>query len=573
MTRKLKAERYANGASPSLVKFITERLPYLSFSEAMQFYMEAIPRLKPTELALLGCNDRFFLLTGLLNRADMIHPWQYDRAREVEADPDGHLDLWGRGHGKSSWITFAGTIQELLIDPEITIGIFACTRDIARPFLAQIKNELESNEELKKTYPDVLWASPRAEAPSWSVDGGLIVKRQGNPKEGTIEAHGLIDAMPTGRHFRLMVFDDIVTERHVTNPDQIRKATERVELADNLGIGDGTRKQMTGTRYSFADSYGHLLDHNIVKARIYPATDNGKLDGNPVFLSVETWEERKRAQRSTIAAQMLQNPIAGKENSFRTQWLRPFWVKPSMMNVYIMGDPSKGKSKTSDRTAIAVVGIDSQSNKFLIDGYCHRMPLSERWKRLEELQRKWSNTPGVQSVKVGWERFGMQADDEYFEEKMRVSGRRFDIEELNWTGQVGRESKQARVERLEPDFRLGHFFMPARVWHPEINDAKSVTWNVPEDKDEIQYIPVRDYVKDERRVIALGERWRLMEPIRRIDEDGNIYDLVRVFFEEFRFFPFSPRDDLIDAVSRVYDMEPMPAVRHEAIQVQDWADA
>ena len=557
--------------------FIAGRLPYLSFSEAMAFYSEAIPRLRPAELALLGCNDRFFLLTGLLNRVDMIHPWQYERAREVEADPDGYLDLWARGHGKSSWITNGGVIQEVLIDPEITIGIFACTRDIARPFLGQIKSELESNEELKATYPDVLWAKPRVEAPSWSTDGGLIVKRKGNPKECTIEAHGLIDAMPTGRHFRLLTFDDIVTERHVTNPDQIRKATERVELADNLGIGDGTRKWMAGTRYSFADSYGHLLDHGIVKPRLYPATDDGTLDGKPVFFSQETWNEKKRSQRTTISAQMLQNPIAGKENTFRTQWLRSYWVKPIMMNVYIMGDPSKGHSKTSDRTALPVIGIDASGHKYLLDGYCHRMPLSERWQRLASLHKRWSNMPGVQSVSVGYERYGSQSDDEYFEEQMRLTGHRFEIKELNWTGNVGRESKTSRVERLEPDFRLGSFFIPAKVWHPGVVDSANretvATWLVQDGTDEITYRPVNGLHRDERRCQQASENWRLVQPIKRKDEDGNMYDLVRVLFEEFRFFPFSPRDDLIDAISRIYDMEPRSATKFETLEVEDYADA
>lgn len=572
MLRKLKAERYANGASPSLVKFITERLPYLSFTEAMQFYMEAIPRLKPTELALLGCNDRFFLLTGMLNRPDIIHPWLYDRMREIEADPDGYLDLWARFHGKSSTITFAGIIQEILCDPEIRVCIFANTADIAVPFLKQIKEEFEANEALKLTYPDVLWMEPTKQAKVWSVQDGIVVKRKGNAKEATVEAHGLINALPTGRHFPLLVYDDAINERNVTNPEQIRKAMERIELSFPLGIGAETRKWFVGTRYHFGDAYGQLLEREIVKPRIYPATEDGRLDGKPVFMSPEAWEKTKREMRSTIAAQMLQNPVAGLENIFRTKWLKPYHVRPILMNVYIMGDPSKGRNKTSDRTALAVVGIDSQGNKYLLDGYCHRMPLSERWSRLSELHTKWSRMPGVQLVKVGYERYGAQSDDEYFDEKMRASGKRFDIEELNWTGERGRESKTHRVERLEPDFRLGHFFVPAKVWHAH-HDKSTALWYLPEDSDEIHYTDVKGLHAHERRVISSGERWRLMEPIRRLDEDGNIYDLVRVFFEEYARFPFSPRDDLIDVTSRIYDMEPAPAIPFEKVEVEDYADA
>jgi hypothetical protein len=101
------------------------------------------------------------------------------------------------------------------------------------------------------------------------------------------------------------------------------------------------------------------------------------------------------------------------------QWLTPYYVRPAVMNVYIMGDPSHGHNKTSDRTAIVAVatdteGIDIGGNKYLLDGYCHRMQLQERWVRLRDLHKRWSSMQGVQMVEVGWERYGMQSDLDYF---------------------------------------------------------------------------------------------------------------------------------------------------------------
>lgn len=279
---------------------------------------------------------------------------------------------------------------------------------------------------------------------------------------------------------------------------------------------------------------------------------------------------------------MLQNPIAGKENTFMTKWLQPYWVRPVFMNVYIMADPSLGRTATSDRTAIAVIGIDMAGNKYLLDGYCHRMPLSERWRHLRDLYRRWSSHPGAQLVKVGYERYGQQADLEYFEERMRIEGIRFDIEELNWTGNRGQESKTHRVQRLEPDFRNEKFFVPGKVWHPAVKPSGSeegafepgvARWWIEEGLEEIHYEHMAAPHRLERHVRMTGELWRLYEPIRRIDEDGNIYDLTRVFFEEFRFHPFSPRDDLIDVMSRIYDMDPAPAVKTEVVHVPDYEDA
>jgi hypothetical protein len=537
--------------------------------------------------AFLGCNDRFFLLSRLCRRRDMEHEWLYERCREVEADPDNHLDLWARYHYKSTIITFGGSIQEIVCDPEIKIAIFSATKPIAREFLAQIKGEFESNDVLKAVYPDVLYRDPRKKdafegrPAKWSLERGITVKRRSNPKEATIEAHGLVDGQPTSRHYDMHDYDDMVTRETVTNPEMIKKTTEAWELADNLGGHEGVRKRFAGTRYHFADTYGVMMEEKRgdIKVRIYPATDDGTLNGKPVFLTDERWAQVKSTQRSTVSAQMLLNPVAGQEQMFRMDWNRPFEVRPSVLNIYIMGDPSLGRNKSSDRTAIAVIGIDPNNNKYLLDGVCHRMPQSERWKWLKQLYSKWSGMPNVQSVSVGWERYGMQTDKEYFEERMREEKDApvFTVKELNWVRE-GDQSKSARVERLEPEFRESRFYLPGLVWHPEIrandgyqNPDKLCTWKIGKSADPkakglvILYTPFREPSKAMIAVDQLGQPYRKAEALKRVETLGEgehrqstIYDVTRVLFEEMMFFPFSPRDDFVDALSRYHDLEPTP---------------
>jgi hypothetical protein len=565
---KLRAQRYLTSANRPLADFLLDELHYLDFEQTLEFYRDIVPRLTPHSRALLGCNDRFFLLTALLNRRDACHPWIFDRCREVENDPDGHIDLWARYHYKSTLITFAGTIQEVLCDPEIKVCIFSVVKPISQAFLKQIKEELENNEYLKSIYGDVLWEFPRRHAPTWSIEKGIVVKRASNPKEATVEAHGLIDGQPTSRHYDLHVYDDVVTQDHLT-PDAMRKTTERLELADNLGTHEGARKWMPGTRYHFGDSYGVMLERKSFRPRIHPATHDGTLKGRPVFMSQERWDKVKRDQRSTVSAQMLLNPVAGNEAIFRAEWLKTYEIRPHLMNIYIMVDPSKGRKVTSDRSAIVAIGIDVGWNKFLLDGFCHRMGLKERYEKICFLREKWMNYRGVQHVGVGYEQYGMVNDLEVIEEWQRRDNRPFLINELN-TPQTGPTSKNDRIERLEPDIKGGKFYLPAVAWHPDYGGFDNLTFWKPWTTEDQQKAEARGergetigmilYRKHEGKLTSLQkvvDRSRVVSAIKRVDGDRNIYDLTRVFIDQLRLVPFSPYDDLIDAASRIYDMKPI----------------
>lgn len=445
-------------------------------------------------LAAKAClTDLYFLLRYGLRRADCQNRWVYDRCMEVQNNPNGHLDLWAREHYKSTVITFAKSIQDILENPEVTVGIFSHTRPSAKAFLRQIKQEFETNETLKKWFPDILWENPHKESPKWSEDEGIVVKRKTNPKEATVEAWGVVDGQPTGKHFALLVYDDIVTRESVGTPEMMLKTTDALALSYNLGAHGGVRR-FIGTRYHFNDTYKTLIDRGTVKPRIYAATADGKVEGEPLFLSRETLAEKRRDMGPYVfGCQMLQDPKADETQGFKEEWLKYASPNPSGLNVVLVFDPASAKKKDSDYTAGWALGLGGDKNIYVLDCIRDRLSLTERATLVFNWHRKW------QPMAVGYERYGMMGDIEHILDRQERENYRFPITELG-----GAMPKVDRIRRLIPWFESGRMFLPAKL-------------------DKTNY-------------------------------EGRSVDLVRTFIdEEFKPFPVAIHDDMLDALARVLD--------------------
>src|SRR3990167_985270 len=307
---------------------------------------------------LLCKADLFYLLVRACRRVDMLHEFAFARCREVEAAPDGYLDLWAREHYKSTIITFGKTIQDILCDPEITFGIFSHTSPIAKAFLRQIMRELEANKALHAAFPDVLWGEDVRQAPKWSEDDGIIVKRKSNPNEATIEAWGLVDGQPTSKHFRVLLYDDVVVAGSVTTPEMIAKTMVEMERSYNLGTTPGI-KRAAGTRWHFNDAYRSVIDRGTFKAREHPGRIGGIEEGESVFWSNEVHEAKRRDMCPyTYAAQILLNPKADAMQGFKREWIRKYRrIQTAALNWYLVVDAASSKKKGSDYSAMWAVGL------------------------------------------------------------------------------------------------------------------------------------------------------------------------------------------------------------------------
>jgi len=452
--------------------------------------------------------DLFFFMWYGCERTDMEHPWLIARCREVESNPNGFLDLWSRDHYKSSIITFGKTMQDIIAshgdDPlpvweglEPSIGLFSHTRPIAKGFLKQIKRESEYNVKLHYYYPDVFWENPNRDSPSWSTDGGLIFKKKTNPKEATIEAWGLIEGQPTSKHFDILIFDDMVTLRSARSSDDRKKTLEAWEMAINLGGGEEAKVRMIGTRYHFNDAYREIIKRKAAIPRIYPGTIDGTFEGEPVLKSKKWMVKRLRdIGRYTFSTQILQNPIADSKQTLNESWLQYYTGNASKgTNKYLICDPASEKKTSSDYTVMMVIGLGSDKKYRILDIVRDRFNLKERGDALFNLHRKW------EPLGVGYEKYGMQADIEYYYERMKTENYRFEITQLG-----GNIPKPDRIKGLVPSLEQG--------------------------------------------------RWLLPETLFYVNYEGRTENLIETYKnEEYMAFPVSVHDDMLDCQARILDKE------------------
>lgn len=409
-----------------------------------------------TRFLVKEARDLYFFLTRVCGRVDARHDWIFARAQEIRESPYGHLDLWARGHYKSTLSTFALVMMDIIVDPNLTHGIFSFNKPIAKQFLRQIKREAETNPILPWAFPDVFWEKPDKDAPSWSEDNGLIFKRDSNPKEATVEAWGVVEGQPTSKHFDYKHYDDIVSRESVTTPEMIAKTTEAWRLSLNLG-SEHCKDTYVGTRWHFQDAYKQMMDSDVVKPRIYPAADD---QGNTVFFPQEILDEKRRAMGPTVfAAQMMLDPTMDSTAGFLEEWLRRYQNMPPIrtMNLYILIDPANEKKKDSDWTVMWVIGAGQDNNYYVVDMIRDRVGLDERVKKLIGLHRKWK-AAGGNILGVGYEKYGKDADIEAIHMEMDRQGyNAFEVIPLG-----GKLSKFDRVNRLEP------LFASHRIWLPHI---------------------------------------------------------------------------------------------------------
>ncbi|MCR4286870.1 MAG: hypothetical protein NUW09_02525 [Deltaproteobacteria bacterium] len=401
-------------------------------------------------------DDLWFIIYFVMKVESANHPFVVKMCRMVEAGVSSRtLDLWAREHYKTTIITIAETVQKVLKDSEERVGIFSHTRPIAKGFLRSIKMLFEGSEILKACFPDILYNNPEQEARKWSEDDGLILRRKGFAKESTIEAWGLIEGMPTSKHFSHRVYDDIETADVVDNPDVVRKVINRFDLSKNLGTLDGTER-VVGTTYSHSGVLEDIRKRKDIHGRemyltrIIPATEDGTPNGMPVLLSQGRLDELKGNEYIFNCQQLLNPTPVGirKLDSSLLREIESIFVPSSVFKFMVIDPAGDNKTGKGDAWAIEIWGVEPKaddlgaSNIYLIDAVISPFRETEA---IEEIVRMYLRNGMI--MQVGVEKVALSTAEVHVANALAAKGRHISVD--NNTLVILRPSGRDKAHRIE----------------------------------------------------------------------------------------------------------------------------
>jgi hypothetical protein len=345
-------------------------------------------------------NDLFFVLYFVIKNKAANHPFVVAACKEVEDGPKTMtLDIWAREHFKSSIITTAETLQDHGRDKDESTCIMSATRTLAKKILRALMDIMEGEAVfLNFIFPHVVdskgkvklwgpfWEDPTRQAPLWSANDGLKLRRDSNAHTPSLYAAGLEEGMPTGDHYGKLLFDDITNADVAKSPQRMNDLKDLFDVAQDIGTLNG-RSRVVGTFYHWADPLVYVRDKKKINSdeplyhtRIKPATHDGSANGIPVLLSQEKLDEKK-TQR-TFNTQQLCNPVPAETRKLSSSMLKEIDPKNIPVNtIKLMGVDPAGlrEDGKGDNWAMAVVGVDPNaddlgaSNFYILDLFIDRL--------------------------------------------------------------------------------------------------------------------------------------------------------------------------------------------------------
>jgi predicted phage terminase large subunit-like protein len=368
--------------------------------------------------------------------------------------------LLPRGHLKSTLVTVAYTIQQILRNPDIRVLIANQVWDMSRRFLGEIKGQLEQSN-LKYIFGEFVSAK-------WNADDIIVRQRKKPLKEATVQTTG-VEAEQTGGHFDLIILDDLTGLNNSQTSEQREKTKRYRRSMINLLEPGGTLIEL-GTRWHLDDTFSVIFDNEMryYDVMVRKVVENGKIifpkhfskkfdDIAKSFISVPDgncmdYIDHLKASMpfDEYQAQYMNEPISSENQTFRNEMFKYWNRKPDGLYISMACDLAISQRSEADYTAIVVAGMDKEYNIYLLDYMRGHWNPGDIVNNIFDMQSRWKPNS------VGMETNGFQRTLKLaVEEEMRRRRQYFGVDEIK---NGPERSKESRIKSLEPFYRKGNVF-------------------------------------------------------------------------------------------------------------------
>lgn len=424
------------------------------------------------------------------------------------------LIMLPRAHLKSHMVaTWAAWM--VVRHPEITILYVSATAELAQIQLYDIKNILDSSK-FKKYWPEYIHPDT-GKREKWS-EKKIIIDHPNRKKEGirdaTIATAGLT-TNTTGWHADVICADDLVVPENAYTEDGRESVSKKASQFTSIRNAGGFTLA-AGTRYHPADIY-YTWREQVTE----DYTDDGEeLGKSPVWdiqeYAVEEdhlflWPRATRTDGKAFGFDLRVLARIKAEYTDRTQFYAQYYNDPNdpesermgrevfqyysprllkkegstwryngnKLNVYAAVDFAFSLSARADYTAIVVVGIDADSNIYVLDiDRFKSFKTIEYFNHILALHSKWQFKKIQAEISVA-----QVSIVDAIKDHVKDHGLRLGVVEYRPTKAEGR--KEERIAAV-----LEHRYENYKVWHQEGG------WTSVLEDELIQARPQHDDIKD-----------------------------------------------------------------------------
>ena len=360
---------------------------------------------------------------------------------------------------KTTFITQYYVLWKLIRNRDLTVLIDSEARDLSMESLKAIKYIIDGNEIFRILFGDL---NGGGMGYTWNQEALRITGRANiMSKEDSIETSG-IDVAKTGRHYSLIIMDDLHSERNSKTIEQTGKVMEHIQLTLPLLNKDG-ELIIIGSQWSDSDAYTwaeELKDDDgncLFDIFRLPAVVNDKAT-YPERLPLEMLAMKKAIMGEALySSQYLCDPVPERSAVFKKSEIKYIATEklPKDINLFMMCDVTGDKkTDTGSWFAACTWGLGKmnelgQYELYLIDGVCGGLDISQQISAIISLYLR------TRPLELGIEKAGMSTLGLHLENALKAKGLYLNSIELKPQARA----KNDRIAQFMPFARNGMIYI------------------------------------------------------------------------------------------------------------------